>query len=137
MKLIAAFTVFISLNSLAHIEFSGKIKGSNKPCSLHIQQTYYAGNDSNPRNFRADVVAILEDDHHIAVSHAEELFFTVSPAANMNVLSGMAQNKKDQINVMRKAGTTDLSNVEAYAVKWLHHNHFHSAQCLNLKRVKN
>ena len=77
----------------------------------------------------------MEDDHHL-ISQVEELFFTIKPGARPHLLSGLGENQKDQINVLTKAGTNDLDDLESYAVKWLHGNHFHSAQCVNLNRVQ-
>lgn len=120
------------MNCFAQIQFDGAVKGTNKRCSLQIVQTWYENNVNQPQNFRADVVATLEDNHH-ASAQGEVLYFRIAPTANPTILSGYAQNQKDIINVVRGAGANDL---QAYAVKWWHQNHFHSAQCLNLRRVK-
>ena len=127
--------LFISNVALAHSEFVGTLKGTNLPCSVHIEQIYYVDNIEKPENLRADIVASLQDDHHLG-AHGEEFLFTVQPSARADVLSGMGSNQKDQINVLRKAGSSALDVLESFAVKWWHVNHFHSAQCKNLKRVQ-
>jgi len=127
--------LFFSNVAFAHIAFNGNIKGTSQSCSLHIEQVYFADNIEKPENLRADVMASLEgDDHHI--SHGDEFFFTIKPASRPNLFSGIADNQKDQLNVITKAGSLELEIVESYAVKWWHLNHFHSAQCVNLKRVQ-
>lgn len=128
------FFLLISLSTFANAqtEFKGTLKGSSLPCSLNIQQVYYANNVQRPENLRLDVVAVVEDEHHL-IAHGEELFFTVGPGARQDILSGVGSNGKDQINIIRK--TPSLESIDSYAVKWLHTNHFHSAQCVGLKRV--
>jgi hypothetical protein len=134
MKLLIALLVFSNLAS-AQIEYEGRIRGTSKPCSLRIDQIYYENNNQQPENLRADIVASLEDEHH-HLSHVEEFFFTIKLGSRPYLFSGLGANQKDQINVLTKAGTTDLNNVDSYAIKWLHGNHFHSAQCVNLNRVQ-
>ncbi len=134
MKVLISLLVFSNL-AFAHTEFKGNIKETSQPCSLHIKQVYFADNIEKPENLRADVMASLEDDHH-HISHGEEFFFTIKPTARPNILSGIADNQKDQLNVITKAGSLALDVVDSYAVKWWHVNHFHSAQCVNLKRVQ-
>lgn len=132
MKSLLALLVFTNV-AFAHTEFRGNLKGNSLPCSLIVQQVYYAGNVERPENLRLDVLAtILGDDHHIA--HGEEFFFTVMPVDRPNLLSGIGQNQRDQINVM--TATNSLDSINAFAVKWWHVNHFHSAQCVNLRRVQ-
>lgn len=132
MKLFLSLLVFSNL-AMAHVEFKGQLKGTSLPCSLHIEQVYYLNNVETPENLRVDIVASLEDDHHHA-AHGEEFFFTIQPSARANVFSGIGANQKDQINVVAK-NAADLNTMDAFAVKWWHVNHFHSAQCVNLKRV--
>lgn len=134
MKILIGLLVFSNL-AFAHSEFVGTIKGSSRPCSLHIEQIYYAHNVEKPENLRADVVASLENDEH-HITQGEEFMFTIKPQSRANLLSGIGANGKDQINVLTRAGTAALDVVDAYAVKWLHGSHFHSAQCVNLKRVQ-
>jgi hypothetical protein len=134
MKVLITLLVFSNL-AFAQTEFKGNLKGTSKPCSLHIQQVYFADNIEKPENLRADVMASLEDDHH-HISHGEEFFFTIRPTTRPNLFSGIADNQKDQLNVITKSGSLALEVVDSYAVKWWHVNHFHSAQCVNLKRVQ-
>jgi hypothetical protein len=134
MKFLFPLFVFSNL-AFAHTEFKGNLKGTAQPCSLHVEQIYYVENIEKPENLRADVMASLEDDHH-HISHGKEFFFTIKPTARPNILSGIADNQKDQLNVITKAGSLALDVVDSYAVKWWHVNHFHSAQCVNLKRVQ-
>ena len=134
MKFLFSLFVFSNL-VLAHTEFKGNLKGTAQPCSLHVEQIYYVDNIEKPENLRADVMASLEDDHH-HISHGEEFFFTIKPTARPNLFSGTADNQKDQLNVITKAGSLGLEIIDSYAVKWWHVNHFHSAQCVNLKRVQ-
>jgi hypothetical protein len=134
MKLIMSLLVFTNF-VFASTEFKGTIKGTSNPCSLNIVQVYYVDNIEKPENLRADVMASLEaEDHHI--SRGDEFFFTIKPGSRSNLFSGIATNQKDQLNVITKAGTLGLETLDFYAVKWLHGTHFHSAQCLNLKRVQ-
>ncbi len=134
MKVLISLLIFSNL-AFARTEFIGNIKGTSQPCSLHIEQVYYIDNIETPENLRADVMASLENDHH-QISHGEEFFFTIKPASRPNLFSGSADNQKDQLNVITKAGSLGLEIVDSYAVKWWHVNHFHSAQCVNLKRVQ-
>jgi hypothetical protein len=124
-----------SISAYAHTEYAGKVKGTNLDCGLHIEQTYFLNGEETPANFRADVTVVLQDDHHGA-SHGLELAFTIAPGANPLVLTGLGSNKKDQVNVNQKAGSFGVDDLQSYAVKWIHINHFHSAQCLNLKQVE-
>jgi hypothetical protein len=133
MKVLISLLVFSNL-AFASTEFRGNIKGKSQPCSLQIEQVYYVDNIEKPENLRADVTASLEDDHHI--SQMEEFYFTIKPASRPNLFSGIADNQKDQLNVITKAGSLGVEIVDSYAVKWLHGSHFHSAQCVNLKRVE-
>ncbi len=134
MKFLLSLLVFSSV-ALAQTEFRGNIKGTNKPCSLQVQQVYYVDNIEKPENLRADVKASLENDEHL-VSNAEEFFFTLRPASRANLFSGTAENKKDQLNVFTKEGAPAFESVVSFALKWWHVNHFHSAQCVNLKNVQ-
>lgn len=134
MKTLIGLLIFSNF-AFSHSEFAGNIKGTSNPCSLRVEQVYFVDNLERPENLRADVVASLhDDDHHIA--RGEEFFFTIKLGSRPNIFSGLGSNQKDQINVLTKAGSTALNIVESYAVRWLHISHYHSAQCVNLKRVK-
>jgi len=130
MKFISLLLVSGFINAYAHTEFVGVLKGSATPCSLEITHTYNEGQD-----LLADIVLSLEDSHHhfVGVTHGEEFLFTIKSAGG-NVFSGIGANGKDQANIVTKAGKLD--DISAYGVKWLHGNHFHSAQCVNLKRAQ-
>ncbi len=134
MKVFLSLLVFSTVG-LAQTEFRGTVKGTTKPCSLQVQQIYYVDAVEKPENLRADVKASLQNDEHLA-SNAEEFFFTLRPASRANLFSGTAENKKDQLNVFTKAGAPAFKSVISYALKWWHVNHFHSAQCVNLKNVQ-
>lgn len=136
MKYVMMLLASLSFNAFAHDVYQGTIKGTTRPCTLEVDQVYYENNVETPANLRADIVISFEDAHHhkmMGVSHGEELFFTVKPSANPLVLNGLAQNKQDQVNLFTADGT--LKTLSMYAVKWLHGNHFHSAQCVNLQYV--
>lgn len=135
MKNLAVILGLISFNVFAHEHLVGTIKGSNLPCSLEIEQIYYLNNVETKENLRADVVVSLEDEHHNhkAVAHGDEFLFTIAPSANPLMLTGKGSNNKDQVNVFTKDGS--LKTISSFAVKWLHTNHFHSAQCVNLKHA--
>jgi hypothetical protein len=128
-------TLITALSVQAHTEYAGKVKGTNLDCALHIDQTYFVNGEETPANFRADVTVVLQDDHHGA-SHGLELAFTIAPGANPSVLTGLGTNQRDQVNVFQKAGSLGVEDLQSYAAKWIHINHFHSAQCLNLKKVQ-
>lgn len=134
MKILITLIAFTHL-TFAQTELKGTIKNSGQPCSLHIQQIYYIDNIETPENIRADVIASLEDDNH-NISHEKEFFFTLKPASRQNLFSGVADNQKDQLNVLTRSGTLGFDLVDSYAVKWWHVNHFHSAQCVNLQIVQ-
>ncbi len=133
MKLLIVLLLFSSL-ALAQIEFKGNIKGTAKPCSLLVQQVYYMNNIETAENLRADVMVSLEDDDQ-HISREQDFFFTIKAAGRPSLFSGVASNQKDQLNVMSTAGSVGLAALDFYAIKWWHLNHFHSAQCVNLKRV--
>lgn len=136
LSLITTSALLFSVNAFAHTEYVGTVKGTNAPCVFEVEQTYYENNIETPENFRADVAVSLEDgdDHdHGTEDHGDELTFTVKPSAMANIFSGFGANQKDQINVLVAANTKGLEAPTAVAIKWLHGNHFHTAQCINLK----
>lgn len=136
MKLAFALIFFSSLAiAHGHKEFKGNLKGTSLPCTLHIEQIYYIDNIETPENLRADIEVILENDHHHS-EHGEEFIFTIAPTNHSNIFSGLGDNQKDQINLIVKDNSVELSDPNFFAVKWWHINHFHSAQCVNLKRVE-
>ena len=134
MKIFLALIAFSNL-VFAQSEYKGNIKGSSLSCTLRIEQVYFIDNIEMIENLRADIVALLEDDHH-HISSSEEFFFTVKLGARPNLFSGTGENQKDQINLLVTPGQTGLNSIESYALKWLHGNHFHSSQCVNLKRLE-
>lgn len=133
-KLLAISALLISANAFAHTEYVGIVKGLNTPCVFEIEQTYYEDNNEIPANFRAEVSVALEDgDDHGHKAHGNELSFIVKPSVMPNIFSGLGANQKDQINVSVVPGSIGLEAPTAVAIKWLHGNHFHTAQCINLK----
>jgi hypothetical protein len=125
------FTCLAS-KALALEEFRGLKKGSQEECSLIIQQIH------SEKPFQAEVMVVLKDDHHGAVAQNEEIYFQVGlSTTRTDVLSGFGTNQKDQINIFIRPGSQGLNEPHSFAVKWLHNNHFHATQCLNLRRVQN
>ena len=135
--LLVLSSLFMSVNAFAYTEYVGTIKGSNTPCVLEIEQIYFENNIEAPENFRADIAVSLEasDDNHINDKHGNEFHFTVKPSGKPQILSGLGSNQQDSVNVLTSVGSTGLQAPVAFAIKWLHGNHFHTAQCLNLKLV--
>lgn len=142
MKFVLAF-LFISANAFAHthMSFEGNLKNSAAPCTLHIEDIYYINNIETSENLRADVFVSLTDDHghhhKLNILHSDEFNFTVKKGSRDHLFVGIAQNQKDQINILEKNNSTGLlEELDFYAIKWWHVNHYHSAQCVNLKRVE-
>jgi hypothetical protein len=129
MRLWITFLALFAVNAHAETVFVGKVKNTEIPCSLRIVHTYYLNQIETPENFRADVVAEIEDDHK--ENHGTEIVLTVAPL-KAGVMSGVGANGKDQMNVFVPNDASDLSAPTAYAVKWWHINHYHGAQCLGL-----
>ena len=128
-------TLLVSTNVMAHVEYVGTLKGSNTPCVFEIEQTYFENNTETAEHFRADVAVSLEaadDDHD---KHGNEFNFTIKPSGRPQLLSGVGSNQQDLLNVLTAPGSTGLEAPVAFAIKYLHGNHFHTAQCLNLKLV--
>ena len=133
---IALASLVLSANAFAHTTFIGTVKGTGVPCSLEIEQTYFENNIETPANFRAEIAVSLVDgdDHgHGEGNHDDHFDFTISPSGKPNMFSGVAANKTDLINILVAPGTPGLSAPTAFSMKWLHGNHYHTAQCLNLK----
>nr|BDT27215.1 hypothetical protein BHI3_06810 [Bacteriovorax sp. HI3] len=128
---ILALALLASANVMAHVEFVGTIKGGTEPCSLEIEQTYFENNSNRPEDFRAEVVVHLEADDHNHLKHNEEHTFIIKPGANALVLNGVGSNQKDQLNVLRQDQNSFIP--VSFAMKWLHINHYHTVQCVNLK----
>lgn len=132
-------TLLVSTSAMAHIEYVGTLKGSNTPCVLEVEQTYFENNIETAENFRADVAVSLEaaDDEHIhgQDKHGNEFNFTIKPSGKPQLLSGVGSNQQDLLNVLVTPGSKNLEAPVAFAIKYLHGNHFHTAQCLNLKLV--
>lgn len=124
--------LLISANAFAHTVFVGTIKGTTIPCSLEIEQTYFENNIESAENFRADIHVSLESDGHGHLKHGEEFHFTVKPTNKAQILSGLAANQLDTINVLTAPGSQKLDAPVSFALKWMHINHYHTAQCLNL-----
>ena len=135
--LLVLSSLLMSVNAFARIEYVGTIKGSSTPCALEIEQTYFENNIETPENFRADIAVSLEasDDNHINDKSGNEFHFTVKPSGKPQILSGLGSNQQDSVNVLTSPGSVGLQAPVAFAIKWLHGNHFHTAQCLNLKLV--
>lgn len=125
--------LLVSTNALAHTQFVGTIRGSTEPCSLEIEQTYFENNSNRPEDLRAEVRVRLEADDHNHLKHNEEHVFIIRPGANPLILNGLGSNQKDQLNVLRQ-DQNSLTPV-SFAMKWLHINHYHTVQCVDLKLV--
>lgn len=130
-------TLLVSTTAMAHVEYAGLLKGSNTPCVLEVEQTYFENNIETAENFRADVAVSLEaaDDDHNHDKHGNEFNFTIKPSGKPQLLSGIGSNQQDLLNVLIAPGSSGLESPVAFAIKYLHGNHFHTAQCLNLKLV--
>jgi len=130
-------TLLVSTTAMAHVEYVGTLKGSNTPCVLEVEQTYFENNTEAAENFRADVAVSLEaaDDEHGHDKHGNEFNFTIKPSGKPQLLSGIGSNQQDLLNVLIAPGSAGLEAPVAFAIKYLHGNHFHTAQCLNLKLV--
>lgn len=118
----------ISLNAFAHTSYVGIEKKSQHSCFLTIENSYYEGEETR-NNLRIDVTIALADDHDHDHGH-EQFHITLKPGATSDLYSGMRSNGKDQLNVF--SSSTETLNPSMYAFRWLHGNHFHTAQCLNL-----
>jgi hypothetical protein len=129
LNLIATSALLLSFNAFAHTEYVGTLKGTNSPCVFQVEQTFYENNIESPENFRAEVAVNLDDGH----GHQSGFTFLVKPSANLNIFSGLGVNQKDQINILVAANSKELESPVTVAIKWLHGNHFHTAQCINLK----
>lgn len=117
-----------------HTEFKGNIKNSDEICSLHIERIFYEGAEA-PENLRAEVVVEVVEEHgqgdeHDSEEDREEFKFIVAPGNRPNLFSGTRANGRDRLNII--TSSSDLETVESYALKWMHINHYHSAQCMNL-----
>ena len=132
--LIALCALLLSHSLMAHTVFVGTLKGTNHPCSLEVEQFYYENNVESPENFRADVAINLKDGHN-HFNHSELLTFSIKPSGKPQVLSGVGANQKDLINVLTASGSMGLDSPVSFAVKWLHGNHYHTDQCLNLVKA--
>lgn len=135
-KSIIVLAALISTNAFAHLTYTGVTKDTGVPCSLEIEQTFFENNIENHANFRAAIAVSLVDgdDHgHGGHGHDDHFDFLISPSGKPNMFSGVGSNAKDQINVLVAPGSAYLSAPIAFSIKWLHGNHFHTAQCLNLK----
>lgn len=130
-------SLLVSTSAFAHVEYVGTLKGSNTPCVLEVENTYFENNTESAENFRADVAVSLEapaDDHdHGDGDHGNEFHFTIKSSGKPQLLSGVASNQQDLLNVLTAPGSAGLDTPTAFAIKYLHGNHFHTAQCLNLK----
>jgi hypothetical protein len=138
MKNLAILLTLTTLNAFAHTEFVGNIKGTSELCFLHLEQVYYETNVESPENLRANIAISFgeEDPHHKNVSHGEELFFTIKPTQNVLVFNGVGTNLKDEVDVLRNQDSKDFEELVSFVVKTWHVNHFHSIECLNLKRIE-
>lgn len=132
-SLLAVTAILFSVNAFAHTVYVGKVKGTNAPCEFEVEQTYFENNIETPENFRAEVAVSLTDGDHGSDKHGDELTFLVKPSAMPNIFSGFGSNQKDQINVLVAANTLGLDAPVAVSLKWLHGNHYHTAQCVELK----
>ena len=132
--LIALCVLSISQTLQAHTVFVGTLKGSNHTCSLEIEQTYYENNIETSENFRAEVAVNLEDGHN-HFNQCDLLTFSLKPSGKPQILSGVGANQKDLINVLTTVGSIGLESPVSFAVKWLHGNHYHTDQCLNLVKA--
>jgi hypothetical protein len=131
-KSLLSALILVSSTVFAHTEFVGNIKGTTDICSIEVEQTYFEGNIETAENFRADVVVSLADDGHGDHLDGDVFSFTLKASSKPNMLSAVGANGHDLLNVLVAAGSQGLENPTAFAIKWLHGNHFHTAQCLNL-----
>lgn len=131
MKYLILLSFFTEM-AFAHALFRGNLKGTDLPCSIEIEEVYYLNNIETPANLRVDVIASLEDDH----DHGDDFFFTLKPTGRADLFSGLGDNGRDQLNLIINNGIPDFSDLNLYALKWWHINHFHSAQCVNLSHVE-
>lgn len=133
-KLAFIMTVlFWGFNAFAHEAFVGTLKGSGEPCTLEIEEIYFENQIETPENFRAVVaVGLHEEEEFNKDDHEHELLFVLKPSGKPNILSGVGDNQKDLLNVLVANGSMGLEAPVSFAIKWLHGNHYHTAQCLNL-----
>jgi hypothetical protein len=97
-------------------------------CFLFVMETGYTGVEQTPDQFYAN---ILTSYHHDDATPAP---IQIKLAANKpNVLTGLADNQKDQVAVLLSEAGTDLRKATKFNLKWWHVNHFHTNQCTNLK----
>jgi len=96
-----------------------------------IQRTYFIDEVETAANFRADVVIEFQERAH-GRNSTETMDFTLAPAARPNTFSGTAG--RDTLNVVVAPATQGLEAAQSYAVRYMHGNHFDSAQCLNLRQ---
>jgi hypothetical protein len=133
--------LLLSGQTFAHTTFVGNVKNSTEKCFLEVEQSYYENNTTNAADFRAEVVVGLDghghDDHgHDDHGHGETFTFVIKPTDKSPlILSGIADNNKDQVNVLVAPNSQELNAPVSYSVKWWHISHFHSFQCLNLKAI--
>lgn len=135
-KILSILTLCFSVNAFSSTVFIGSVKGTGVPCTLEIEQTYFEDNIEIAENFRAEIAISLEDgDDHKNLKHEDEMIFIVKPSAKPNIFSGVGANQLDQVNLLVTPGTIGVESPVAVSIKWLHGNHYHTAQCLNLKPV--
>lgn len=123
---------FYSTTAFSHQTYIGQTKNGGDSCVLEIENIYYEGNEER-KNLRIDVSVHVQDEHAHASDHNDHdtFHFTLKPQTMNNIYSGLAANGKDLLNVSSHSNEELLPNM--FAMKWLHGNHFHSMQCLNLK----
>lgn len=130
-SLLITAAIFFATSAHAHQVYQGQTKHDGSVCILEVEQIYYEGSEE-AKNLRIDVVVEVLDEHaHLDQKHNHDSFaFTLKTTALKNIYSGLGENKKDQLNVSSAVESFIPQN---FAMKWLHGNHFHSLQCLNLK----
>jgi hypothetical protein len=135
MKIVAIISILFAFAAQAQT-FQGNLRNSQNPCFLEVVQTYFENNNETAENFKADVILKFKDSHHHVAGNWEELHFTVATAVDSANLTGLGSNNRDQVNIFRTQRSASIGDITGYAARWWHINHFHSAQCQNLKRVQ-
>ena len=127
MKVLVLISTILFSSAYAKTKYYGLTRSHQETCSLTV---YDVGVDENGRPYAEVAVSASDDDHLVS----EEFSFTVHPGVRSDLLSGQGTNGKDRLNIMVEEEDEFIESPKAYALKWLHGNHYHNILCLNLVR---
>jgi hypothetical protein len=130
-QLVLSIILLASFTASANTIFTGKQSRGNHTCTLEVLHTYSTDPSNEQATEMADVRITFIDGGH-GSTEREELDFTISLNPTGNILSSTGANGRDLLQVEITSGTRGFAAPVKYGARFVHGNHMHSVQCLNL-----